>query len=200
MPLVTLPSFGSLVSASFTTWNSADKCADTTLSNGDLTAQCGTGGGYAGVRTVTGISPGEMKVWEVTFDSLALGGTDCLIGFVLSSAAVCDYPGRTTEGIGYASFGTLLYNNGSIGAFSTYTTGDTISVEVNKVGDNITSYWYKNGVLEGSDGPRLFASGTMFPFVSQGQFTGQATMTANFGPASSFVVTPQVGFTPITNP
>jgi hypothetical protein len=83
-------------------------------------------------------------------------------------------PGRSTGYYGYAKNG-LFYDEGSGGAYgATYTTGDTIGIEVNT--GSLT--FYKNGVSQGEAKAGL--SGDLFFHVS----CEGSTVTANFGAAA----------------
>lgn len=178
-----------------TTWNPADKGDFTVLSNGNLTAACGTEATVepsSSVRTVDLIGDGEKKIWEYTFDSVTAGG-DGWVGLGTTSASINDYPGHTNEGIGYASWGSVFHNNSVIASYSSWTVGDIITIEFDR--DTATATFYKNGTLQGSVSPSM-PSGSVSPMVSNANTQKVATYTANF--AGPFQITPSSGYTPIT--
>ena len=178
-----------------TTWNPLDKGTETVLSNGDLTATCGSTSptGYSSVRTATLIGATEKKICEVTFDSYAGGTTLGNIGVGTNNTNINDYMGHDNTSIGYFSNGNVLFNNSVLNTIATYTTGDTITMEIDRTTSTVA--FYKNGTAVGSF-TQTMSGVSWSPMVSNLSISQQATYTANF--AEPFEITPTAGFTPIT--
>jgi len=105
----------------FSTWNPTDMGAGVVLSNGNLDATWGTGGGsWEGVRVTTSLNSGQAY-----FEVQDLNANDnCLVsGVAAASATLASYPGADANGWG------LNYNwSGGLrpvhsGAFGTLTAG-----------------------------------------------------------------------------
>ena len=169
--------------ATYATWNSADKGANITLSNGDLT--CTTNSTRNAVRSTIGKSSGKWY-WEVTYDVT----TGANIGVGTSAMALTNYPGAGTTSYGYFadSPNNGIYNNGAVvDAAAAYVITDIIGIALDMSG--LTVDFYKNNVIQGSI---AIAAGTWYAAAGDGYPTG-GQVTANFG-ATSLTYTPPAGY------
>lgn len=176
-----------------TTWNPADKNANITLSNGDLTATVSVSA-WCSLRAKIGKSSGKWY-WEVTIDVNTWYHT---IGVGTLSASLNLDPGGDVNGYGY--FGTTgrKKHNGSVTDYgANYAPGDIIGVALDL--DNGKIWFSKNGVWQASGDPaagtnEAFSgiSGTFFPM--HGLYTNLSACTVNFG-ASAFTYSVPSGFT-----
>ena len=162
----------------YNAWNPADKHADFSLSNDDLTATKSTGG-WASVRSLISISSGKWY-WEVYIDS----GDQSMVGVGSSSVSLSSYLGYHAEGWGYNGATGTKYNGGSSTSFgSTYGAGFTIGVALDMGSGKI--WWSRNGVWQASGDPATGANPAysnltgvvVYPMASTQ--TGQ--VTAHFG-------------------
>lgn len=169
----------------YATWNSADKSAQITLSNSDLTAANSSSGLYEGVRATFGKSSGKWY-WEVEVES----GIDHTIGIANSTASMNDVElGSDANGWGWRQDGEK-YNNGDQFAYggSGYNAGDVIGIALDMNGGTLT--FYLNGVSQGQAYSGL--TGTLYPAVTM---ISISQVTANFGP--TFTHTPPSGHLPL---
>ena len=167
----------------YATWNSADKGANITLSNGDLT--CTTNATRNAVRSTIGKSSGKWY-WEVIYD-IVTGGN---VGIGTSAMALTNYPGAGATSYGYFADtpNNGIYNNGAIvDAAVVYVITDVIGIALNMDGNTVD--FYKNNVLQGSI---AIAAGTWFAVAGDGYPTG-GQVTANFG-ATALAYTPPAGY------
>ncbi len=176
-----------------TTWNPADKHANITLSNGDLTAAT-TNTAWESVRSILGVSSGKYY-WEVTIDVSA--DPNFMIGAGTASATLSNHPGYDANGYGYnAANGNKYLNNSPVAYGDSYTTNDVVSVALDL--DNGKIWWGKNGTWQASGDPAAGTneaysglSGTFYAMV--GLYFSGNEVTANFG-ASAFTYTVPTGF------
>lgn len=166
------------------TWNPADKHANITLSNGDLTASVSTAV-WASARATMSKASGKWY-WEVTIDA---GTANFYIGIATSATPVDYRVGEDAYSYGYQHSGLKWHNNSSASYGSTYGAGDVIGVALDL--DNGKIWWSKNGVWQASGDPAAGTneaysglSGAFFPAVSLRK-DSLITNTANFG-ASAF--------------
>lgn len=171
----------------FATWNPADKSANITLSNGDLTA-VGNGLWYS-VRANQGKSSGKWY-WETTCTTVGASGMFAG-GIMNGSATLANFPGATADGRGYHAATGNFFNNGDTGAPGvTYTSGDIIGVALDM--DNGTLDLYKNNTHVGTQFTGL--TGTWYPADSPGDNPTQGSInTTNFG-ATALTYTPPSGY------
>lgn len=174
------------------TWNSADKHANITLSNADLTAAAATTGWKSARAT---LPHAAKSYFEVTVDVLT---NSQMIGFATTSASLSNYLGANAQGWQYASATGELVNNGTFTAFgSTYTQGDVIGVAVDPAAGK--AWFAKNGTWQAGGDPATganpavtgFSALTVYPGTSIYQSGDQQTV--NFG-ATAFAYTPPTGF------
>lgn len=177
------------------TWNPADKAAEITLSNGDLTATA-TASMDSAVRATTGKASGKWY-WEVTVGSPAQGDIHIGIGTILASVAYNNYVGEDVYGYGYRFDNGNIYNDfGGTAYGNAYIADDIISVALDM--DNGKVFFAINGVWQNSGDPVAGTgeavsglSDTFFPMASIP--TGGNYLTANFG-ASAFSYSVPSGF------
>jgi len=162
-----------------TTWNPADKSANITLSNGDLTA---TNAGLGdSVRSVYGTASGKWY-WEITVHSSNIathtGVGDSGISLTGNS------PGENADGYVYESRWGYKGNSGIWDSFGdTFGAGDIISVALDL---NAGKIWFgKNGVWQASGDPTAGTneafSGIIGTFYGILYFQDALSATANFG-------------------
>lgn len=169
-----------------TTWNSADKTANVTLSGSDLIATT-TAVGTSGVRSTYGHSSG---VWyfEVTVDA----GNQCYLGFC---TAAHDFtfvtPNQYVIYVDITAYSYAYVSNVLGGASFTYvpTIVNTDVVSCLYDADTGLIQFYKNGV--GFASTTVTPGTTLHAYYAMPAIVG--TVTANF--AGAFTYTPVVGAT-----
>ncbi len=174
-----------LLATHATTWNSADKGADITLSNGDLTATWVSNLAYDAVRTTTAKTSGWWY-WENTLGASASVG----IGVANTTDNVDDATaGFTTANamVYISSAGTIIHNNVTVqSGLSTATTADVIGVLYSI--DLDTVQFYKNGVAIGTAvAAANLPTGVLYPYLTSNSTF--PVVTSNFG-ATAFVYAP----------
>jgi hypothetical protein len=174
----------------YATLNPADKHANITLSNGDLTCTSAVAG-YTAVRATQGKSTGKWY-WEIHADNLTAG---ILVGIGNGSMTLNNYVGGDANGIGYNSFNGNKYNSTNATYGSSWSTGNTIGIALDMTNGRI--FFSVNGTWQNSGDPVAgtgFAysglTGTMYPACSAYNGT---ILTANFG-ATAFSYTPPTGY------
>jgi hypothetical protein len=153
-------------------WSTADKDADITVSNKNLTAASNASGGDNMVRGTLANSSGYF---EVTVDT---GGTFMKVGVATYLANLSSWLGVDTNSCGYDSGGNVYYNGTVQAAVGSYTTGDKVMVAVKggKVFFGKNGTWVHGDPAAGTGGTAV--AGTLLPAVSL-SISQQAT--ANFG-------------------
>jgi len=178
-------------------WNSADKSASITLTNGDLTADSGAYG-FTGVRANLSKTAGKFYC---EFSANAMDDNDSGIGVVLASASL---GGLRKGGAGPIVYTTVIYSNfGGPGSVLTNIVGNTLCMAVDL---DARKAWFRtnNGNWNGSpsDDPATGAGGIDYSsYISAGaaMMPGMAASTpnigttANFG-ASAYSYTPPSGY------
>lgn len=174
-----------LASAPVTTWNSLDKEATVTLSNGDLTAATSNVSSsiiYRDVRGVAGKSSGKWY-FEILIDAVRTPSST-LIGLASTSQSLANFPGLDAQGIGYYSAdGNVYSNNASAGVGATYTAGDIVMIAWDA---GTHSFWFgKNGTWNVSGSPSSGANaitvfnpgGSIYPiFGAPGDSVSRVTL------------------------
>lgn len=173
-----------------TTWNSLDKDAGITLSNGNLTATGSSGQPDRTVRATTAITTGQKRYWETQFTTLG-GGPDDGIGFALASCPLNTWIGNGTanNSVGNFKADTAVYGFTVIGTVSVaWALNDWVGCAVDFDGKLV---WYRiNGVWNaggtanpatGVGGFTFSCVGDVFPAITFGNNTGTGVATANFG-------------------
>lgn len=165
-----------------TTWNSADKAANVTLSGGNLNTTWSSGTtGY--VRSSLSVATG-LWYYEVTINTIGVP----YIGFASSTASLtgAGFP----ENVMYFPVSGVI--QGALGIsypVATATGGDVIGALYDAT--NATVVFYKNGSVLGSTGGADIPATTMFAFV--GSSSAATDLTANF--AGAFTYTPTANTT-----
>ena len=176
----------------YTNWNPSDKSVSITLSNGDLTAVVIDLGYWVSVRSILSKSAGKWY-WECAVDSMANGvciGIDN--GNTPLDSAMIGYSDE--NGYSYYSAG-MLFHDGYLTGFSSYSAGDVIGIALDL--DNGKIWWSKNGVWEASGNPGA-GTGEQYSGIAAGAWFASLSMrgvqiTANFG-ASAFSYSVPSGF------
>lgn len=184
--------------ATTTTWNPSDKSGNCTLSNGNLTATCGTAGGsYSMVRAVAGKTLGKFY-FEITETGAAAGNE--VVGIANASAGLTLYVGFNNNSSGMDGTGNIIRNSASVGTGTNVASGDIISIAVDR--DN-NAFWFRvnggiwnnnaaNDPATNTGGVAISAvTGTIFPAANG--YLSTDTFTANFG-ASAFTYAVPSGF------
>ena len=164
----------------YATWNPADKSANVTLSNGNLTAYATTSAGS--VRSTIGKSSGK---WF--FELTPVGGQNPQ-GIGNSSALLSTYPGANINGYGYLA--SLLYHNGSTSYGVNTAPGGVRGIALDMDAKTLTFYY--NGVSQG-----IAATGLTGTWFAMGYCPGTSTvhLNANFG-ATPFAYPAPAGYNP----
>ncbi|MES2787677.1 MAG: sialate O-acetylesterase, partial [Pseudomonadota bacterium] len=174
--------------AAYATWNSADKSAALTLSNGDktITGTTQTDNDWCAARSTISKTTGKWY-WEVT-----VGVGVHVIGVGVAGDSLATFPGANANGVGYYSLASIFRNNVHVGSGTTqsYTTGDVIGVAYDA--DAETVGFFKNGVQVSTTAMYAVPAGTLFAVNASRETGPAATTTTNFG-ASAFAHTPPTG-------
>ena len=180
------------------TWNSADKSANVTLSNGDLSAAAGS---WYAVRATASKSSGKWY-YEVTISPNAGTYGILIVGWGSAAATLENVVGIDAYGWGWGNSQsvTTYHNINPIGLGTAPAPNDIIQIALDL--DNGKIWWGKNGSWFGGGNPATGAnpaytgvSGTLFPMVSPFT-TSPGVVTANFG-NSAFAYTPPAGFSAV---
>jgi len=156
---------------SYSTWDSANKDADVTLSNGDNTASVVSAGSSRGAVRGASFNGSGLHYFEVTLDA----GNEMLIGLGNSSATITDsYPGANTNSWGYYSVNGQKYTNATNTAYGESWTagGDKIGCLYDATAGEIS--FYKNGRFQGVAFTGI--SGDLYPMWGTAT-TGAGTRT-----------------------
>lgn len=181
---------GIAASASTDTWNSSDKSAGITLSNGNLTAACSSA---SGVRSITGHSSGKYH-FELTVDTLGANVEE--FGFASAGHSLTDYGSGGTDAaaMGNEHFARYVGGSSNLGTLAfDWHTSDVVAFEVDFGGaifrcQNFTqsSGWSSDFSLTGlTGGPWYIRFNTDNATATQ--------VTLNTG-GSAYAVTPTAGF------
>jgi hypothetical protein len=171
---------GNLGAGVFVTLNPADKGADVTLSNANLTATITIAGA---VRATRSVSSGKWY-WEVTAGGVGLSTS--YFGIAKAAMALNNYIGSDANGWGWSP--ATLAHSGILTAYGAlFSGGDVIGIALDADGGALT--FYKNGVSQGVAFTGL--SGTFYPAVSNG-----GSSTSNFG-GSAFAYSAPTGYSAI---
>lgn len=165
-------------------WNPSDKSANTTLSNGNLTATHATiGAAYNGVRSDLSKTSGK---WYWEYALFTVGGNNAVFVGMGTSGASLTNSGSNVNKYMYLTQGFSENNGVETGGFASWGPGDTIGVAYDADGQTVACY--KNNALQftlSSVPTGLFA---MINFFDNGD-----SVTANFG-ATTLAFTPPSGF------
>ena len=147
------------------TWNPADKGANVTLSNGNMSAEANASN-VDSVRATASKSSGKWY-WEVFIDVSGMEGHCTGIG--TSSASITERPGQNANGYGYdSSMGEKGHNDTWDLYGDNYTANDIIGIALDL--DNGKIWFAKNNAWQDSGNPAAGTgaaytglSGTFFP-------------------------------------
>ncbi|WP_029518099.1 SPRY domain-containing protein [Paenibacillus polymyxa] len=171
---------------SLITWDSINKGSTTVLSNGNLSAT--TPSSSVKARCSVGKTSGKWY-WEISFSGTF---ANPIVGILNDFSNLNSNDTSSTYVRGYYVDGRKSPEWVAYGA--KYISTDTISVLLDL--DNGSLEFWKNGITQGVSHTNILSMGPVYPFVSSGQSSSDATvMTANFG-ASTFKYTPPTGFLP----
>lgn len=175
-----------------TTWNSADKSSDCTLSNGDLTAAVNTVALSGGVRSVAGKATGKWY-WE----ALIVDNSDVHVGFATSGHSLTvGAPSAGTGAITYHRGGSVYYNSVLQFSGATYANTDVIGILLDA--DARTVKFYKNNTLQGTVTSAGVPSGTLYAYFGSNAGNGTSSVTARFALASFGYTVPGVTLSSLT--
>src|SRR3990167_7013314 len=170
--------------ATYATWNPSDKSANTTLSNGDLTAtHAVVGSGYNGVRSTINKTTGK---WYWEYSGFTIGGDNAIfVGLGTASASLTN-GGANTGKYMYLTQGCKEDNGTETCGFATWGAADVIGVAYDA--DANTAEFFKNNVSQFT-----LTSMTNGLYAILNFFNDSDAVTANFG-ATSLTYTPPTGF------
>ena len=186
-----------------TTFDPANKAADITLSDGNLTAANGATT-RAGVRTIASASSGK-KYAELLITTISNPGSN-VFGIANAAVALTDFPGADLNGAGMACDGILYINNTGASVLNPgYTAGDVMCLAVDFaagkiwIRKNAGPGWSTTGGATGTGDPTDPSTGTSLSSLNAGPFylfvsmtSSGDTVTANFGP--TYTHTPPTGY------
>ena len=184
-----------------TTWNPADKSANVTLSNGNLTA-IGSTTADGAVRSSNSQSSGSKVYFEVSWVT-ATGTADTGCGIATSSAALGSIGSSSTGGLMvYTATGNIWFNGSSLSLSVGQVGTRSICFAVDLVNSQIwvrrdSDNWNNSGTANPSTNTgginisALFPTNNAFAVATFQGTTQQATI--NFG-ASAFSFTVPSGF------
>jgi len=164
----------------FATFNTLDKDADYTLSEGNLKADS-TVSGYGATKSTFAVTSGKWY-WEIRLTGT---GARAFIGIAKTTVNPINATNGTADTLFYqGQTGNIWYDGSDQGSYSsTYTTNDIISVALNLDDNEIT--FYKNGT-SGGVAISSIEEGDWTPTVADGSTTFITSFVANFGQDSSF--------------
>jgi hypothetical protein len=199
--------------AAGTTWNPNDKAANTTLSNGNLTASCNfAGSGFSNVRSTTGAT--GQKYFEITVVAASGPNWGNIFGVADASESLTAQAGVAAGGhsagtqfIGGASL-ALWFNGSSVNVpYASLTVGDVMGVCVDTVAAKLwfndltrASGWTNGGTgfggnpTNGTGGYSISGIGSPIYIIDSGYGDSTTqTFTVNPGP-TGFTGTIPTGF------
>lgn len=156
------------------TWDSAKKGANITLSGGDLVATAVLAGSVGGTQ---GKSASGVWQFEVTIGTVS-GSVRHRVGIIQAGTDYSIALGAQNfgAGIGYVAFSGFYQSNGYNAYGASFTTGDVIGVVFDAGTGSLT--FYKNGVSQGVALTGL--TGTWYPAFGY-DTTGDVSGTLNVG-------------------
>ncbi len=179
-----VPTLTSATAANYCVWNTLDKGANNTLSNGNLQFQISSGN-QGTVRSTFSLPSTGKWYWEVTMTALG----PLLTGIATSAATLTNYVGSDAYGWGYNSGDGLVYNNGTtIRANATLAAGDIVGVAFDSGAGSLS--FYKNNVLQ-TTAITGFTPATVNYFIAAGTNGGAGILNCGQRP---FTYTPPTGY------
>jgi hypothetical protein len=181
--------------STFATLNPADKHADITLSNGDLTASTNQVGGFRSVRSTLAMSGSDKIHIEITLDALG-HAHGVIIGLADAAANILPvYPGNGDDTLGYQISGNWWGGQSGGGTFAVPTAGDVLTIEIDcaarevKVAKNNDAF----AATATIDAANLEDDANWFFALGLIAGGGPTTVTVNFGD-SAWSRTPTSGY------
>lgn len=173
------------------TWNPADKTANITLSNGNMTAAGSSG--FHSVRSTT--TKTSDVYFEATVNAVS-GGKTTGVG-IQSTGALPGFIGGDATGVCFFAGAAVYYNGAATGYGDGLGVGDVMSVCYSP---SLKRIWFgDNGSYQVGDPVArtggIDVSGITTPFFAAFCDAEAGSLTANFG-ATAFAHTPPTGFTP----
>lgn len=167
------------------TINPADKSADITLLNGNLTGQrTSLGVAWVSARAVTSFNSGKYYFQTTP----ALVSSRVMVGIAQSGLSLANFCGSSATSWGYDSAGDIYNNNASIAVYPSYTTNDVIGIAVDLTNNKIwfrknTGNWNNSGSANPATnvGGLAISAGTYFPTISIAGMSDRQTVA--FGSA-----------------
>lgn len=149
------------------TWNSADKAANITLSNGDMDAEP-VGAGWIGVRATLGRASGKyyFELYIVTASS------SNIIGGLANASANLQYPGQSANGAGVRRVGKFASgwtHANTTAPGGTDASGDTwmfaCDLDANKIWCGVNNVWTSGDPAAGTTEWCNTVTDTVYPMV-----------------------------------
>lgn len=187
-------------SVTYATLDPANKSADITLSNGNLTAlKGGASDALKSVRSTLSVSSGK-HYFEVHVD-VGATSTFMLVGVGTSGVDLTSYVGANASGWAYYEDTGQKVNGGTLSTYGANWKTDGIVIGIALDMDNGKVWFSRAGVWQGSGDPASGAnpaftglSGAFYAYLSLYKKTAPADqLTANFG-ASAFTYAAPAGF------
>jgi hypothetical protein len=188
MSLDLIPGFGAFTPATGgggtgTTWNSADKSGDITLSGSDLIATRATGtASYVGVRSVSSKSSGKYY-FEIEVTYVGSGGNEGF-GVANGTASLTNYPGGDLNSIGEFPDNTssaIYINAGSVGTLGSIASATRIGVAVD-LDTDVVGFTLNGSSYSDEDISTLNAG----PYFIMGSLYGNATAVRLYTSSASW--------------
>lgn len=176
------------------TWNSADKAANITLSNGDMDAEP-SGAGWIGVRATLGRASGKyyFELYVVTASSTNI------IGGLANATANLQYPGQSANGAGVRRSGKFCSgwtHNNTTAPGGSDANGDVwmfaCDLDANKLWCGVNNVWTSGAPAAGTTEWVNSATDTCYPMV--GFFTSGSGKIRLVVDSGSFTYSPPSGF------
>jgi hypothetical protein len=166
------------------TWNPSDVAPAITLSNFNLTAATSTGGSQDG-RGQTSQTSGKYYMEQKV--DIFTPATTWAIAISNGTESLTNFPGQTTNSVGWFDSGQVYYNSVPLTTIQTFTTGDTLGMAVDITNALLwfrtnTGNWNNSGSANpstGTGGISFTVTGALFPMFHFERTGDQGT--ANFG-------------------
>lgn len=184
-----------------TTFDPANKTANTTLSGGGLIATI-TAVGDNGVRSIVGASAGK-KFLECAMTTTTGSAGDRIFGISNDSLPVGQGPGFDLDSIGVNGDGVVKLNGSTVATVSAFVQGDTLGLAIDFDNEKI---WFRtnggdwNDDVIGNENPATNTGGISFSSLNAGPYyfvfyvSGNGSVfTLNTG-ATDYAFTPPSGF------
>lgn len=176
------------MSANYTTLDPANKGADITLSNENLTATKSSNNDFDSVSSVLGVSDGKWY-WEITLNSNGSPSFFAFVGVGTSGVSTSNYVGQNSSGYGFYQDDGNVYTSATPSAYGSAweTNGITVRVALDadngKVWFSTSETWPNSGDPSTGANPAFSGlTGVIYAWISLFRSSTPAhVMTANFG-------------------